>query len=152
MLPEWSFRSHDFRIFNIFFGKYCKSSEEIDVYKYYFAQPYGTTGPLNYIRALFRGYGIGYEKNLTQLVDNKRDSVQPPTLIIWGRDDNALIPELAKDSAKICNNVRVEYLDNCSHWIQIQRPQQVNEIMDKFLQQQKQQSKQIVREIPTCNK
>ena len=133
-LPEWSFRSHDFRIFNILFGKYCKSLEEIDVYKYYFSQPYGITGPLNYYRAMLRGYDGG-KLSQTQPIDNKPNLVQPPTLIIWGRDDDALIPELAQDSAKSCHNAQVEYLDNCSHWIQFQRPQQVNEIMNKFLQQ-----------------
>lgn len=131
-LPELSIRSNDYKIFDAFFGRYSKSAEEIDVYKHYFALPYGITGPLNYYRAMLRGYGGNRGDNRSAGVTTSQ-KVKPKTLIIWGRDDTALISELAQDSAELCADAKVEYLDRCSHWIQIHRPKEVNDIMHKFL-------------------
>lgn len=123
-LPELNLRSGDFKLFDALFGKYSKSPEEIDVYKHYFSQAYGITAPLNYYRARLRGYG--------QIPITVRP-VQPPTLILWGRDDTALIAELAEDSAKLCTDATVQYLDACSHWIMIDKPKEVNAAIAQFL-------------------
>ena len=128
-LAEFSIQSNDFQIFDRLFGKYSQSEGDIDVYKHYFSQPYGISGPLNYYRAMLRGYGSN-----SKGYDNK---IQPKTLILWGRDDVALVSDLAHDSSNMCVNARVEYLDQCSHWIQIHRPMEVNSIMKKFLRNKK---------------
>ena len=128
-LAEISLRSSDFKLFDQLFGKYSKSTEEIDVYKHYSALKNGITGPVNYYRAMLRGYG---DKSIHS--SQSETKVVPKTLILWGRDDTALISELAQDSARQCKDATVQYLDKCSHWIQVHQPAEVNEIMNKFLQ------------------
>lgn len=131
-LAEISIQSGDFKIFDLLFAKYSKDEtkkeEEAAVYKHYFSLPNGTTGPLNYYRARLRGYG-----HVPPVVAG---SISPKTLIIWGRGDTALIEQLAEDSsALLCAQVKVHYIDDCSHWIQLERPEEVNQLMLDFLSQ-----------------
>ncbi|XP_017491585.1 PREDICTED: epoxide hydrolase 2-like [Rhagoletis zephyria] len=129
-LAEISLRSGDFKVFDVLFGKYSKNApEETAVYKHYFSLPNGTTAPLNYYRARLRGYGQVPESSTTT------PSVQPKTLILWGRNDTALIEVLAADSARYCARSTVHYIEDCSHWIQLEKPAEVNKLMAEFLQE-----------------
>jgi len=130
LLAEWNIRSLDFRLFDLLFGKYSSGSSEIDVYKHYFAQPYGITAPLNYYRAMLRGYGNTDKVGGSSKGGHK---VEPKTLVLWGKEDRALVKELAQDSALLCADAQVVYLEQCSHWIQLHRPNEVNEAMRNFL-------------------
>ncbi|KAH9393308.1 Epoxide hydrolase 4 [Tyrophagus putrescentiae] len=136
LLPELFMRNRDFKVLESMFGKHNKGAGEMDVYKYYFAKPYGVEGPLNYYRAMLRGYGL--RKDGGQ--ENKKGTsslVEPKTLILWGEDDDALISELATDSATFCKDAEVKYLPDCSHWIQVHKPKEVNEAMKEFLKKTK---------------
>lgn len=44
-----------------------------------------------------------------------------PTLLIWGADDMALGPQLARQTPQFVEDVEVHILDNCSHWAQQDR-------------------------------
>ena len=56
-----------------------------------------------------------------------------PTLLIWGTGDTAITIELARLSAEISELVTVEYVEDCSHWVQQDNPTEVNRLMRKFL-------------------
>lgn len=129
-LPEVYFSRLDYGGLDYLYGKY-QSVTEMDAYKYYFSMPYGLTGPLNYYRASLRGYGSGKSgKTAAELAKKK---IEPKTLIIWGTKDVHLITELAADSAKTCVDATVELVEGCSHWIMVQQPEKVNQIMGQFL-------------------
>lgn len=137
LLPELFLRNRDFKALDNMFGKHNRGSGEMDVYKHYFAKPYGVEGPLNYYRAMLRGYGVQQGGPERKKSSTKSSLVEPKTLILWGEDDDALISELATDSAALCKDAQVKYLPNCSHWIQVHKPKEVNEAMEEFLEKSK---------------
>lgn len=49
------------------------------------------------------------------------EKLQVPTLLLWGADDMALGPQLARQTPQFVENVDVHILDNCSHWAQQDR-------------------------------
>ncbi|QCW03646.1 alpha/beta fold hydrolase [Natrinema pallidum] len=50
------------------------------------------------------------------------DPIEPPTLVVWGEDDTALVPSLAVDSAMLCAQRRLELLPETSHWVPHEAP------------------------------
>lgn len=61
------------------------------------------------------------------------NKIQAPTLILWGKKDRALVEECAYESVKFCENGKYEILDNASHWVQHDMPQEVNEKIYNFI-------------------
>lgn len=99
------------------------SDEDIERYIQAFDEPGALTAMLNYYRAAARGVG---------------DASRPPvieadTLVIWGEQDVALRVEMAEPPADLVPNARVEYLPDASHWVQVDRPERVNELLLAFL-------------------
>ncbi len=50
------------------------------------------------------------------------EPIEPPTLVVWGEDDVALVPSLAVDSAMLCADGRLELLPETSHWVPHEAP------------------------------
>ena len=129
-LPELLLRGNDLAFFNQIIDQFSKDSPDerlqtAEVYKHYFGQPGGFTSPLNYYRALLRGYGSGENYPITK--------VKTKTLIIWGKADMALVSELVDDSAALCEDVTVRYLEKSNHFVQMEDPDKVNELISQFL-------------------
>lgn len=59
--------------------------------------------------------------------------VQPPTLVIWGDRDVALVPELADASLDHCADGRLERFPEASHWVQHEEAERVSELLVSFL-------------------
>ena len=59
--------------------------------------------------------------------------LEVPTLLLWGEDDVALGKELTYGTERLVRDLRVEYIPRCSHWVQQDRPQVVNERMRAYL-------------------
>ena len=49
------------------------------------------------------------------------EKLQIPTLVVWGADDTALGPQLARQTPQFVQDVEVHILENCSHWAQQDR-------------------------------
>jgi len=62
-----------------------------------------------------------------------RTEVDPPTLIVWGENDEALVPALAPASLGYCRDGRLELFPDASHWVQHERPGRVGELLLEFL-------------------
>lgn len=56
-----------------------------------------------------------------------RTNVQAPTLILWGENDPALVPEMAEKSLDYCVDGQLETFPECSHWPHLDRPERVTE-------------------------
>lgn len=87
------------------------------------------TGALSAMLNYYRGIPS------TALTFKPRDytPISVPTLLLWGEDDAALGKELTYDMQRFFPDLRVEYISDCSHWVQQDRPQIVNELMRSFL-------------------
>eukprot|EP00026_Physarum_polycephalum_P009584 Phypoly_transcript_09712.p1 GENE.Phypoly_transcript_09712~~Phypoly_transcript_09712.p1 ORF type:complete len:365 (+),score=46.79 Phypoly_transcript_09712:94-1188(+) len=86
---------------------------------------------LNYYKALLR-------RLVTEVLrfrEKKMGKVTVPTLILWGENDVALVPELAK-CTEFVENVSVVYIPNCSHWVPYEVPEVVSREVIKFLRSQ----------------
>lgn len=92
-------------------------------YRKAWIQPGALTGMINWYRA---GARTPPEKLL-----NKRITV--PTLVLWGKKDTALNWELAEKSIELCDDGRVIYFENASHWVQHEEAEQVNNHLADFL-------------------
>lgn len=83
------------------------------------------TPALNYYRASFKGRKLDSRP--------KDGKIKVPTLVVWGQNDKALGPELADDIPKYYDApVRIERLDNCSHWVQSDQPEKLNQLLLEF--------------------
>jgi pimeloyl-ACP methyl ester carboxylesterase len=87
------------------------------------AQPGAATGMLNWYRASVR--------RRPGPLEDKR--VHRPTLIIWGRQDVALSESMVEPSAAYCDDVRVEFLDDATHWVLHDEPERTAELIIDFL-------------------
>ena len=100
------------------------SDADIDAYTTALAKPGALTAALNYYR------------NLLPLVLSPTDwpiLFQTRTLMIWGEDDVALGKELTEGTEDYVRDFQIHYIPNCSHWVQQEQPQLVNQYIRAFL-------------------
>ena len=101
------------------------AAEDIERYVRALARPGALTATLNYYRALLRNLG----KTRALL---KR--VEAPVLVIWGERDRFLSRRLAEPPRLwVPNLLRVERLQDASHWVAEDRPLEVNTLLLNFL-------------------
>jgi pimeloyl-ACP methyl ester carboxylesterase len=96
---------------------------DIEAYKNAASRRGALTAMLNYYRnAFFTTFGQGDWSIL-----------QVPTLMIWGEKDTALRKELTYGTEKYVRDFQIRYIPNCSHWVQQEQPELVNQYMREFL-------------------
>jgi len=86
-------------------------------------QPGAATATVNYYRAALREVA-------------SRSSVPVitrPTMVIWGMDDRALGPELIVGLEPYVPGVRIERIEDASHWVAQDAPEKVNALLLDFL-------------------
>jgi epoxide hydrolase 4 len=128
VLPELLFQAHDYEaIASAFTGmaidKSAFTTADLDAYKDAAAKRGALTAMLNYYRNLF-------QQGLTQ---TEWGVLTTPTLMIWGESDTALGKELTYGTEAYVQNLRIRYIPNCSHWVQQEQPEQVNQYIHEFL-------------------
>ncbi len=67
------------------------------------------------------------------LGDELRNITQP-TLLIWGQNDNITPPFVAKEFQSLIPNSELQFIDKCGHAPMMERPQEFNQILHKFLE------------------
>jgi pimeloyl-ACP methyl ester carboxylesterase len=58
-----------------------------------------------------------------------------PVLILWGRGDAALGPDLANASLALCDQGRLVVFPDATHWLQHEEPDDVNRRLLAFLRE-----------------
>ena len=129
-LPEKLLSRHNYEAITQVFANQAKNPEafsarDLDAYRKAVSQPGALTAMLNYYRNLPID-GVGFDPDSYQMLE-------VPTLMLWGEDDAALGKELTYGTERLVRDLRIEYIPDCSHWIQQDRPEQVNELMREFL-------------------
>ncbi|BAY34257.1 alpha/beta hydrolase fold protein [Nostoc carneum NIES-2107] len=99
------------------------SQADIDAYKNAAAKPGALTAMLNYYRNIFD----------QKLLQENWGILQVPTLMIWGEDDTALGKELSYGTEAYVQDFQIKYIPHCSHWVQQEKPDLVNQYMRDFL-------------------
>ncbi len=98
------------------------TQEDIEVYRQAWGQPRAWTGMIHWYRAMFR----------RMRSSKPGGKVQPPTRIIWGKKDAALMSQMAEDSLAFCEQGELYFLPNATHWVQHDEPEQVNHYLITF--------------------
>ncbi len=57
------------------------------------------------------------------------NTIQPPTLIIWGKKDPHLSHQMAPLSLEYCQDGKLVYFDDATHWVQHDKPSEVSQLM-----------------------
>lgn len=89
------------------------------------SKPGAMTAALNYYRSLFR-----HQPRLVGQISQ----ISAPTLLIWGEQDIALGIELIMGLEQWVDNIQVKRIPDSGHWVQQEKPEEVNRLMLDFLQ------------------
>jgi epoxide hydrolase 4 len=127
-LPEFLIQSSDYQAIETAFkgmaiNKSVFTKADIDAYKDAAAKRGALTAMLNYYR------NVSEHK----MFKENWDILQVPTLMIWGEKDTALGKELTYGTEAYVKDFQIKYIPNCSHWIQQEQPELVNQYMHEFL-------------------
>lgn len=130
-IPEAAFRANEYAAIEQAFrgmavNKQRFSDADIAAYKEAAAQPGALTGMLHYYRALARYGSEG-------LFAGTGMQVHVPTLVVWGEQDQALGKELNIGLERFVPDLRITYVPHCSHWVQQDCPEDVNQALVPFL-------------------
>lgn len=92
-------------------------------YKKAWSQPGALGAMINWYRAIVR----------RQPVMPKDPRVKVPTLMLWGKRDFALSHRMAQPSIDLCDNGRLIFYEDSTHWVQHDEAEAVNrELIDFF--------------------
>lgn len=103
------------------------TEEELAAYKYQF-QEGGFTGPLNYYRNMYTW----------ETVNRKPQYFEMPVLMIWGTEDTFVTNLGPEVSLSIMKNGRIHNIEGASHWVNVDKPDEVNKAIREFLEEEEQ--------------
>lgn len=130
LLPEKIFQVDRFRFLKQAFywtsRKNTFSNEDMDHYEEAWAQPQTLTSMLNWYRAMQQG-------SFSQVVDRP---ITVPVRMIWGRGDQFLSIESAKQSLQLCLDGNMALIEEATHWVTHEYPETVNRLIIRFLQEE----------------
>lgn len=109
------------------YNKENVSDKDLKLYVQAYREKDALTTSINYYRAALR---FGIDPIL------KKQKVKAPTRVIWGKNDRALGTELNDKLHEVVDaKHEVFYIDNCSHWTQVDHPEKVNQLLLEFFEQ-----------------
>ncbi|MCB1180370.1 MAG: alpha/beta hydrolase [Leptospiraceae bacterium] len=131
IIPEFLISINNFQgIEEIFLkiteAKHKFEKSDLEKYRKMASKENGITSMLNYYRNVFKFLPLLEKSNM-----NKKLNV--PTLIIWGEDDKVLSKSLTYDMGEFLSNFEIKYIPDCSHWVQQEEPELVNQYIREFL-------------------
>jgi pimeloyl-ACP methyl ester carboxylesterase len=127
-LPEFLIQSSDYQpietaIKGMAVNKSAFSKEDLEAYKDAAAKRGAMTATLNYYRNIFQ----------QRMTSQDWSVLEVPTLMIWGEKDTALGKELTYGTEAYVRDFQIKYIPDCSHWVQQEQPQLVNQYIREFL-------------------
>ncbi|MEO1433705.1 MAG: alpha/beta hydrolase [Cyanobacteria bacterium J06633_8] len=128
VIPELYVQFQDYKFIEDAFkgmavDKSAFTKEDIDAYKNAIKKPGALSAAINYYRNVFS----------SQMLNQNWSILEVPTLMIWGEEDTALGKELTYGTQDYVKDFQIRYIPNCSHWVQQEQPQLVNQYMREFL-------------------
>jgi pimeloyl-ACP methyl ester carboxylesterase/2-polyprenyl-6-methoxyphenol hydroxylase-like FAD-dependent oxidoreductase len=130
-IPEAYVRWGDYRLLRTALRDTARPNaftpDDVQRYRDALSRPGALTAALNYYRAVPR-----------VMLDTRNDPsrsprIEAPALVIWGEQDIFLGPELAEPDRSLVPDLRVERLPQASHWVQVDQPELVNDLLLGFI-------------------
>lgn len=131
ILPELLIQMNDYQaiaagFLDMAIDKSAFTEADINAYKDAAAKRGALTAMINYYRNIFQGL---LNPDKTQ----EWELLEVPTLMIWGEEDTALGRELTYGTDEYVKDLQIRYIPHCSHWVQQEQPELVNQYMREFL-------------------
>jgi pimeloyl-ACP methyl ester carboxylesterase len=126
-VPEWYLARHDYRAIRGAFRSMAVDKsrfpkELLDLYARSASSPGALSAMVAYYRAALRYPPTGgFPK------------IEAPTLLVWGEEDTALGKELTYGTDRYVSDLTTRYVPDCSHWVQQEKPDEVNAILESWL-------------------
>jgi len=133
-VPEEVLSRNDFEFlrkmaFDTATRKEAFGEDDIEKYVSMWKEPGALAGAINYYRAVTNSE---YWRQLGKPRDFP--AIKAPTLQIWGEDDPFLGTQLTEGTEEFIDApYRLEFIPNCSHWVQQEAPDEVNALILDFL-------------------
>jgi len=128
-LPHWYLSKNDFqrgiKMFAESSNENSFTPEDLQQYKAAWANENALKYMIMWYKAMLRYPGA--------IKAYKNKKVNIPLKIIWGMLDVALEASMAKESLKFCTQGELTYIENATHWVNQDCPEQVNQLIDEFL-------------------
>ncbi|MBT3188487.1 MAG: alpha/beta hydrolase [Anaerolineae bacterium] len=99
------------------------SESDLEQYRQAWSQPKAYKSMLNWYRAML-------QKPPKPPASSR---ITVPTLLIWGAKDKFLGREMAQSSIELCNDGRLVFIEEATHWVQHEEAERVNELIGTFL-------------------
>lgn len=61
--------------------------------------------------------------------------LEMPVLLLWAADDAVLRPPLTRGTERHALRLRVHMVPDCSHWLQQDRPEEANRLLEQWLRE-----------------
>ncbi len=127
-LPEFLIQLGDYKALETAFlgmavNKNAFTQADIEQYKNAIAKRGALTATINYYRDAFQSGIVGRNWGVLNV----------PTLMIWGEKDTALGKELTYGTEQYVRDFQIRYIPNCSHWVQQEQPELVNQYICEFI-------------------
>lgn len=124
--PEWLMRQRNFLALRLALTRNGSfSADEIAQYLEAWRKQGALTAMANYYRAVGKATGV-------------RDLIRPiaaPVLMIWGERDPIFSRATTEDFSEWVPNLRIERIATARHFVQADAPDQVSELMIRFLRE-----------------
>ena len=125
-MPEWFMSHDDFETaIKSISGKYELTSTDIERYKEAWGRTRAVKSMINWYRAAFRSLKKAKGKG----------NVTVPTLMLWGKLDTALGSEMAQPSIDLCENGKLIFFEDATHWVQHEKAEDVNNHLLEFFRE-----------------
>jgi pimeloyl-ACP methyl ester carboxylesterase len=98
---------------------------------------------LSWYRALARQMLKGQRSSYLR---DAKQRVTVPTLILWGEQDIALIPELAQWSLEFCDEGALVRYPEATHWVQHDEAERVTNRLLDFVEEVRKKSLEDIRD------
>lgn len=109
-------------------------AETLARYREAWSQPGALTGGLNYYRASPLYPPTADDPGAASLnLSPEPFTVRVPTLVIWGENDQALLPALLEGLQTYVPDLRIERIPEGSHWVIHEFPERVNALIRNFI-------------------
>ena len=126
-LPEFSLRWGNFKFLTYALRQSCRpdalTDSKLAEFRAAWSEPGALTAMLNWYRAMGR----------KRYPAESPPRITVPVLVIWGKRDAYLVPELAEASAMFCNDASIVSITEASHWVHYDAREQVNNLLLEFL-------------------
>jgi pimeloyl-ACP methyl ester carboxylesterase len=96
------------------------SEEELQIYKEAWFQDGAITGGLNWYRANIITVDV-----VEEMMQDVSPIVEVPTTVMWGLDDDAVLPSNAEGLDQYVSDLEVQTFEGVDHWIEHRIPEQV---------------------------